>query len=647
MIDLIHQHVGNYRLLRLLQHGKAADVYLGEHISLKSTAAMKVYSLAISKSEQENFLLEGSKAASLDDPNIVKVLDWGLYENYPFLVMDYMPDDTFSRRYPEGTVLSPSIIIPYIRDIARALQYIHGLHLIHRNLKPTNLFLGQNQHILLSDFRIELSAHGSRSRTIEGMEGSAAYLAPEQIQGKPCPASDQYALAVLVYTWLTGELPFQGSFTEQCNQHLRTAPVSLRKKNPSLSPAVEEVIQITLAKDAERRFLDIQTFADAFADAAIASERPNITPRHTDATTNASSATRQASNALPISAIQASKAASKIFYYPLSRRTMLFALAGLAIVGGSLTEFVLSQRVNTIVKPGTLLYTFTGNPPSMYVASAAWSTDGQLIASGGGNIQVSVWHDMSGAIIQSLSGSHEPLNVVTWSPDGTRIASGSTDQKVWVWNVRSGKPLLIYAGHTEAVNTLAWSHNTLYIASGGYDNTVQVWDASNGKAVFTYRGHSDAIWGIAWSPDGKRIASASFDRTVQVWDTLDGGNVITYQGHRAEVHTVAWSPDGQYIASGGFDQTVQVWDASTGQHILTYYGHKGNVNDAVWSPDSAYIASASADKTVQIWKVLTGDIRLTYRGHSGSVYTVAWSPVGERIASGGSDGTVQIWQAIS
>jgi hypothetical protein len=95
--------------------------------------------------------------------------------------------------------------------------------------------------------------------------GTAAYMAPEQLQGKPVPASDQYSLAVAVYEWLCGSLPFQGTFMELYSQHLNVAPVPLNEKIPGFSPDIAQVVQRALAKEPRFRFPDMQAFADALA----------------------------------------------------------------------------------------------------------------------------------------------------------------------------------------------------------------------------------------------------------------------------------------------------------------------------------------------------------------------------------------------
>src|SRR5438270_12888136 len=122
------------------------------------------------------------------------------------------------------------------------------------------MLLGRNDEVLLSDFGIATATQSSRYQHTQEIVGTVAYMAPEQIQGKPHPASDQYALGIVVYEWLTGTRPFQGSFTEIAIQQVVATPQPLRKKIPDIPPQIEQVIMTALAKDLHQRFANIQAF---------------------------------------------------------------------------------------------------------------------------------------------------------------------------------------------------------------------------------------------------------------------------------------------------------------------------------------------------------------------------------------------------
>src|SRR5205814_4269245 len=159
------------------------------------------------------------------------------------------------------------LIISYVKQIAAALQHAHNERLVHRDIKPENMLLGRQNELLLSDFGIALVAQSSRYPSPQEIVGTAAYMSPEQIQGKLHPVSDQYSLGVVVYEWLSGDRPFHGSFTEIASQHMFVPPPPLHERMSGIPVAVEHVVMTALAKDPQRRFTSVQTFATAFEEA--------------------------------------------------------------------------------------------------------------------------------------------------------------------------------------------------------------------------------------------------------------------------------------------------------------------------------------------------------------------------------------------
>jgi serine/threonine protein kinase len=261
------QQFGNYRLIRSLGRGGFAEVFLGEHIYLQTQAAIKVMFTLVAENNVVDLRNEAYKNAHLIHPNIVRVLEFGVEGNIPYLVMDYAPGGTLRMRHPGRERLPLNIIRSYVAQVTAALQYAHQKKIIHRDIKPENMLIGEQNKILLSDFGIALIAQTSRSQNTEEFAGTVAYMSPEHIQGKPRLASDQYSLGIVVYEWLCGKRPFYGSFTELCTQQMFAPPPSLRRQVPTISPGIEQVVMRTLAKDPEQRFPDIQSFAGAFEQA--------------------------------------------------------------------------------------------------------------------------------------------------------------------------------------------------------------------------------------------------------------------------------------------------------------------------------------------------------------------------------------------
>src|SRR5216684_1038246 len=470
--------------------------------------------------------------------------------------MGYAPNGTLRQHYQRGTCLSPEKVLPYVKQVASALQYAHDQKLIHRDVKPENMLLGRNNEILLSDFGLAMVTYNSSQESPRDSSGTIAYMAPEQARGNPRPASDQYALAVSVYEWLCGTRPFNGSYEEVAIQHVLNPPPPLCQVEPSIPPALEGVVLKALAKDPHQRFASIQDFADAF---------------------------EQASQAGQISVEIAQPAPS-----PTPAR----------------------QVTNTPHQESAFS---TDRSHAAMIYAVAWSPNRRYIASGGHDRVVDVWDATSGAISYIYRGHAAGVTSIAWSPDGRQIASASLDKTIQVWDVASGQKVSSYDGLAGMICALAWSPGGKHIAScSGTDNTIQVWDARSGESVLTYRDHMYWARAIAWSPDGMLLASGSW-REVQVWNAAKGRKVTSYRGHEGWVRAVAWSPDGKRIASTSEDNTVQVWDAehasaiaSTKPHAqsnaLTFRAHADSVHAVVWLPEGKHIASANGDGSVQVWQ---------------------------------------------
>src|SRR5256884_8255563 len=276
--DRLGQQFGNYRLVALLGQGGYAEVYLGQHVRLTLQAAVKVLHGYLTDQEAEHFYQEAETIVKLTHPCIVRILDFDVQDGLPFLVMDYAPNGSLRQRFPRSSLVPLPQIISSVKQVADALQYAHEQKFIHRDVKPENMLLGRREEVLLSDFGLAALAHSSASFSAsgKGTVGTLAYMAPEQIEGHPRAASDQYSLGVVVYEWLCGERPFEGSVTEVMVKHLSMPPPPLRERIPTIPVEVEQVVLGALAKDPKQRFDSVAAFAEALERASQVALSPTM-----------------------------------------------------------------------------------------------------------------------------------------------------------------------------------------------------------------------------------------------------------------------------------------------------------------------------------------------------------------------------------
>jgi WD40 repeat protein/serine/threonine protein kinase len=263
MADYVGKQLGNYRVVRLLGRGGFATVYLGEHLYLKSYAALKVLNVSLSEREAQHFQAEAQTLVRLEHPHIVRVLEFYVEHGMPILVMQQAVGGTLRDACPRGARLPLSKVVSYISQASSALQYAHNQSLIHRDVKPENLLLDSRGEILLSDFGLALFAPSPEMLSTQERAGTIPYMAPEQISGKPVFASDQYALSCVAYEWLCGTRPFKGAYWELVYKQMYVEPTPLRELAPEIPEAIEAVVFKALKKNAHERFVSVQAFAQA------------------------------------------------------------------------------------------------------------------------------------------------------------------------------------------------------------------------------------------------------------------------------------------------------------------------------------------------------------------------------------------------
>src|SRR5712692_11346519 len=285
------RNLGHYRLLRLLGSGGMGEVYLAEDARIGQQVAIKVIrSEGIAYPESESakeaarlFEREAKVIARLDHPNILPLYAYGEEtlgeQQLTYLVMPYRKEGTLAswlRLRGSAEPLTPAEVAPLVQQAANALQNAHDQHVIHQDIKPTNFLIRlrpdqpHRPDLLLADFGIAKLTSATASAS-QSTRGTPTYMAPEQWDGHPVSATDQHALAIMVYELLVGRPPFQGGPGQVMRQHYLTPPLAPSTLNPRLSSSIDAVLLRALAKQPEGRFPSVAACAGAFQEAVQSS----------------------------------------------------------------------------------------------------------------------------------------------------------------------------------------------------------------------------------------------------------------------------------------------------------------------------------------------------------------------------------------
>ncbi|KPA13089.1 hypothetical protein MHK_006690 [Candidatus Magnetomorum sp. HK-1] len=286
--------------------------------------------------------------------------------------------------------------------------------------------------------------------------------------------------------------------------------------------------------------------------------------------------------------------------------------------------------------------TLPGNGVSVH--TIAFSTCGQLLASGTEDGSIRIWNLKTHECISILDHHKKAVNCLRFSPDGHFLASASWDYTIKLWDLKTFEEIVTLKGHTDSVEAIDFTMDSYILGTGSNDQTVRLWDLKKYKTIHTFDNFSDTIRSLYFSPDGLQIAAGSWD-IIHLWDVSSKKLVHTFKGQTKNyISAISISPDGLTIAAGSHDKTVRLWDMASKKQSLKLQGHIRRINCVAFSPDNITLASGSHDKQVKLWNVKTGKEICALDSHKDIVSDVAFSPDGMMLASASHDGFIRLWQ---
>ena len=697
-----------YRLIDDFAYGGLGKIWLAEDTVIRRRIAFKELQPKWLKNSGivDRFVEEIQLTGQLEHPGIVPIYDLGFREDgVLYYTMKYvkgvnMEDAIVAlhglpRRSSKRHLAFTRLLRQFIA-VCQAVGFAHGHRVLHRDLKPQNVMLGEfgetqvldwglaklvnviDEHestaksgtkpkkpirLTMSNWTLgtdtELAEAGKNGRRhvivdahtdtqLGHVMGTPAYMSPEQAQGlndQLRSSTDIYSLGAILYKLLTNQHPAAGTVDEMLTQVIAGKIAPPREMDPSIPAPLEAICLKAMAMEPSDRYRHALDLA-ADVEAWLADEPVSILPdswrvrfrrlRKRNPKWVASSAVAVVMGFVAI--------LGSMLYQVTLRNDLKASNSQLAkAIQETAAKNIELQEANAKEHAAAQFAENSAELEKAARKAAEQSADDALrhLYVTDMTLAQSAWKEARVGEIVRLLDRHKP---------GELPAGGPKDLRGFEWHYwnRLVHPYQMSLDrHTGAVRSVAFSSDGKRLASASYDQTVKVWDAMTGQETLVLNGHADWVRCVAFSLDGSRLASASNDKTVRIWDATSGRQIFLLNGHSREVTSVAFSPDGKWLASGSEDQTVKVWDATSGQEARTLTGHSREVASVAFSADGNRLASGSWDRTVIVWDTTNGQALRTLTEHTNLVSSVAFSPDGKRLASASYDGTVKVWDTQS
>ncbi|MBA3963343.1 MAG: protein kinase [Chthoniobacterales bacterium] len=677
--------------------GGMGRVVVATEKPLQRSIALKKLLRPGNKEDQERFIREARITGGLQHPSIVPVHELSADENgNPFYTMKLVKGLTLLeilqslskgnsdavRRYPLPALLT------IFQKVCDAVAFAHAQPepVIHRDLKPQNIMIGDYGEVLVMDWgsakilREDGASNESLSNdasSISGSEndteatdqfstlpgsvmGTPGYMAPEQARGQAEKAderTDIYALGAILYALLTLESPARLTEKEASSFEKRrqsgenvigvfqqhTAPyfgnTRVRQKLPHLPGRImpESLVAVALKAMSlcpEDRFARV---SDLQAD--IAAYQSGFATRAEEA-----NAWRRFTLLLARHKVLGAAVAT-IFLVLLGATLVSLRERRIAVESNKALQLTLQHASLADLEAGRQRF-----------RAGAWREGIVLLGRA-----LTFWPENRAAANYLLSaiafgqGDREKLPIfgvyhadavgeAAFSPDGRHFATASYDHTARIWDVASGRQVGSTLQHLAPLGCVSFSPDGRRIVTGDDNGIAQVWDAETGKSLGAPLKHTPdkPVETAVFSPDGTRVLTACWDHYARIWDARTGKEIARLL-HPANVSCAFFNQDATRIIAGCWREGARLWDAKTYQPIGQPLKHAKTVRKAYFTPDGTRVVTGSLDHTARIWSAETGEPLSPSILHPDMVWSIAVSPDNKAFATAGHDGKARLF----
>jgi WD40 repeat protein len=592
--DVTDEAPGRYELRAELGEGAEGRVWLAWDHHLGREVALK-----LPHGDGARALREARLVAQLDHPGITTVFEIGRRaDGAPYSAQRLVTARSGPRSFREALNQTRTLderlrLLPRFQQACHAMGYAHSRGVVHRDLKPEHIALGDDGSTVVLDW-------GLAVRTGEDvaarMVGTPGYQSPEQARGaRVGPETDVFALGVILRHLLTvaDDAPRPKPLVAVVHRATAVEPAARYANATELAADVTawmtgDVVRAhhyALSEVAARTFrryrmasLLALTVAVVAVGAAVMTRRSEAAARRALASRLFESARRAQSRGAWDEAALGSARAVELAGHE-GAELMLAAAAGRSTVRARLTPFAGSPVTSVAFHA----------PARRLAASAADGTVG-LISEG----------ELRPSVV--LTGGHRgPPSALAFSNDGARLFSGARDGTVVAWSLSSRAPALVVEAGSE-VDALVAAPSAEFLAVGTEDGRVRLIGSADGATLNGWRAHRTPLHAIAISPDSQWLATGAWNGELALW-SVDGGLVARFDGHHDAVNDLAIAPDGHRFASASRDRTLKVWDAERPIGTpSTLVGHLQSVSAVAWL-DDRHLQSTGGDGQVRTWEL--------------------------------------------
>lgn len=661
------QTIGRYEIRRLLGRGGMATVYLALDPRFQREVAVKVLPRAYLNDPlfRARFEREAQTIAALEHPAIVPVHDFGDEEGRLYLVMAYMTGGSLADHLQNGA-MSPRDAARVLRRIGAALDQAHRVGIVHRDLKPANILFDRYDNAYLSDFGIVKLAQATSNLTGEAVIGTPSYMSPEQARGDDDldGRSDIYALGAILYTMLSGAVPYEAETpVGVLVKHISAPLPTLAQHAPHLAP-YDPVIQKAMAKSPRDRYatandlvLDLdRVIGGQAALAEAAAETQDTADGPVGSQQDTSTGTRRriapwmlalgglfviaciagvavATNALPFLFGESTPGPGQATATPdaIVVQNPGAATSATATLTATPTSTTTPTPMAAEVDPLTVAPQATTTPtdtPRPTASATPRLRNGPIVFDSAEDIYIM---NPDGSGLQQLTDTPARDDEADVSSDGRFIAfetQSGNERVIMIMGINGQSPRELVPGRLPD-----WSPDDRFIAfETGFPQQIYVVEVATGEVrqITSTLGHSRAP---SWSPDGQQIAfmtEVGNNWQLAVVDVDTGQHSVITGGSPSKRFPV-WSPDGRLIAyntlrsSGAIDHIWVIEPSGDASRRLTSEGQNGR---PAWSPDGEYILfNSNRSGSWLVYRMdRDGSNQIVLTGASGDAQRADWGP---------------------